>query len=74
MLFTAALQVARVVLIFVRVALFTLFPERRVFAKSPGNLYRSCSFVKRRLRKFHRSLCLRFSVLIETVLRRMLPS
>src|SRR3989337_3258645 len=74
MLFTAPLQVARALLIFVRAALFTLFPERRVFAQSPGNLYRLCSFVKRRLRKFPRSRCLRFSVLIETMLRRMHPS
>ena len=62
------------VLIIVRAAPFTLLPERRVFANSAGNLYRSCSFVKRRLRKFPQSLCLRFSVLIETVLRRMHPS
>ena len=74
MLFTEALEVARAVLIFVRAALFTLFPESRVFVKSPGNLYHSCNFVKRRLRKFPRSLCLRFSVLIETVLRGMHPS
>ena len=68
------LQVDRAVLIFVRATLFTLFPARRVFANSAENLYRSRSFMKRRLRKFPRSLCLRFSVLIEAVLRRMHPS
>src|SRR3954468_6625156 len=74
MFFTVLRQVARVVFIFVRAALFTLFPEGFVFTYLSANLYRLCSFVKWRLRTFSRSGCLRFPVLIETVPRRMYPS
>src|SRR3954465_10548075 len=74
MFFTVLRQVDRAVLIFVRATLFTKFPKRFVFTYLSGNLYRLCSFVKRRLRTFARSGCLRFLVLIETVPRRMHPS
>src|SRR3954465_10706475 len=74
MFFTVLRQVDRAVLIFVRATLFTKFPKRFVFTYLSGNLYRLCSFVKRRLRTFARLGSLRFPVLIERVPRRMHPS